>query len=323
LPIVFVVPSQSVFILESLPMGDESRALLSWVGAQLTQRELDILSSSQEWLNDAVITFWFEYLSRFVVSGNSGEGSGGDTVILVSAESTFWLGMESDLEEVQAALDNLGVSMSVVSSSGPSGANQASSTVTVLFPMNDNVDPSQANAGSHWSLLMLRFSCCSSHPTTSPAVLFWTLFDSGQNSYAGSITEAGTFNMNTVPGRFARKISESLMAMREQMLTSNPSRTPDGDLNVDTGPGPSLRLKYAVCREMPTQANLHDCGVYVATVAERIAASTPSTRRGSESAADMFSLVAWLQRDLTPELVVSKRLEMLQIAQTMIEKGGK
>merc|ERR1712083_448595 len=106
-----------------------------------------------------------------------------------------------------------------------------------------------------------------------------------------------------------------LMAMRENMIASNASNNPHNDVNVGSGPGPSLRLKYEVCREMPTQTNQHDCSVYVAAVAERIAACQPSAESGSENTADLSSMVDWLQRDLTPALVVSKRSDMLRVAQ--------
>eukprot|EP00404_Azadinium_spinosum_P052158 CAMPEP_0180753446 /NCGR_PEP_ID=MMETSP1038_2-20121128/32670_1 /TAXON_ID=632150 /ORGANISM="Azadinium spinosum, Strain 3D9" /LENGTH=209 /DNA_ID=CAMNT_0022787299 /DNA_START=58 /DNA_END=683 /DNA_ORIENTATION=+ len=108
-----------------------SEVVVSWREARLTRDDVALFNEGQ-WLNDACITFFFQHLLRK-------HGPAMDRVLLMDAESVFWLANEDDPEELADAAENLGLRGKDL----------------ILCPINDNADVTSAG-GSHWTLLVAR-----------------------------------------------------------------------------------------------------------------------------------------------------------------------
>ncbi|KAL6195703.1 hypothetical protein ACLB2K_031321 [Fragaria x ananassa] len=98
--------------------------ILSYNDVVLRRSDLDILSGPY-FLNDRIIEFYFSHLS-----------SCSEEILLIPPSITFWM-MNCPAESLKDFLDPLHLPDKKV----------------VIFPVNDNDDVSEAEGGSHWSLL--------------------------------------------------------------------------------------------------------------------------------------------------------------------------
>ena len=105
----------------------DDRIVLSYHDSLLKQSDVDLLTGPH-WLNDQIISFFFEYLTRDVYKTN-------ESLLFVSPEVTQCLKMVSP-EEVEMFL-------------GPVNATEKS---IIFFALNDQSQ--NAAGGSHWSLLV-------------------------------------------------------------------------------------------------------------------------------------------------------------------------
>ena len=101
--------------------------ILSYNDVVLRQSDLEILSGPY-YLNDRIIEFYFSYLSSCHPSQD---------ILLVPPSIAFWIMKCPVVEALKDFLEPL----------------HLSDKALVIFPINDNDDVSQAEGGSHWSLL--------------------------------------------------------------------------------------------------------------------------------------------------------------------------
>jgi len=150
-----------------------------------------------QWLNDASIAFVYALITAGIMKTHDGTGltamdvDGGvceedealpERVLLIEPATAFWLTIENDpghFEDARKAL-------------------KLDRRSLVLCPINDNRNGSQADAGTHWSLLV----CCS-HPRESGFKFMY--YDSFSVRATGSrnLTQA-----RTLAGRLAGKSTE-------------------------------------------------------------------------------------------------------------------
>lgn len=101
--------------------------ILSYNDVVLRQSDLDILSGPH-YLNDRIIEFYFSYLPSEYPSHD---------VLLVPPSISFWMTNCLDSESLKDFVAPLNLPEKKL----------------VIFPVNDNVDVTEAEGGSHWSLL--------------------------------------------------------------------------------------------------------------------------------------------------------------------------
>lgn len=106
----------------------KSPVVLSFHEVLLHQSDVDLLNGPH-WLNDTIISFYFEYLEK-VVFKNAND------LLFVSPEVTQCIKMVS-VNEITTFLQPLGIQ----------------NKKFVFFALNDNNEPDMAG-GSHWSLLL-------------------------------------------------------------------------------------------------------------------------------------------------------------------------
>ncbi|KAM3965753.1 sentrin-specific protease 8-like [Aphomia sociella] len=106
----------------------KTSVVLSFHETLLHQSDVNLLDGPY-WLNDTIISFYFEYLERVLFS-NAGE------LLFVSPEVTQCIKMVQT-EEIKTFLEPLGIK----------------NKKFVFFALNDNDLPDRAG-GSHWSLLV-------------------------------------------------------------------------------------------------------------------------------------------------------------------------
>ncbi|KAF2356537.1 Ulp1 protease family C-terminal catalytic domain [Trinorchestia longiramus] len=104
------------------------RIVLSFHDSLVRQSDLDLLKG-RHWLNDALISFWLEYLQHTVFPDQH-------RVLCVGPEVTQLIKM-CDPSEIAAILDPL----------------EANHKDYILLPVNDN-NSAISSGGSHWSLLV-------------------------------------------------------------------------------------------------------------------------------------------------------------------------
>ncbi|XP_074603547.1 sentrin-specific protease 8-like [Brevipalpus obovatus] len=122
-------------------MASEGKTVLSYHDVLLRQSELTILQSNQ-WLNDVIISFWFEYLQHEVF------GEFKDVISFIAPEMVQFLksaspefsanGCPISVDEIKSMLEPL----------------QLSSKRIIFFPISDSPINSTSVDGSHWSLLV-------------------------------------------------------------------------------------------------------------------------------------------------------------------------
>ncbi|GAB2285122.1 hypothetical protein Dimus_019575 [Dionaea muscipula] len=101
--------------------------ILSYKDVILRRSDLHILSGPY-FLNDRVLEFYFSHLLSLYPS---------DDILLLPPSIAFWIGSCLDKESLIPFVEPLNLA----------------SKKLVLFPVNDNMDVSLAEGGSHWSLL--------------------------------------------------------------------------------------------------------------------------------------------------------------------------
>ncbi|KAF2185138.1 cysteine proteinase [Zopfia rhizophila CBS 207.26] len=105
-------------------------AYLSYHDVRLTK--LDVDSIKYEWLTDNAIAFWEEYLEREELTQFPKA-----QIVLLRPSMSYLLMNTQDPLTLKEALPNF------------------SKTTHIFLPINDNRDVSQAEGGSHWSLLLV------------------------------------------------------------------------------------------------------------------------------------------------------------------------
>ncbi|KAL6979282.1 Ulp1 peptidase [Sarracenia purpurea var. burkii] len=101
--------------------------ILSYNDVVLRRSDLDILSGPY-FFNDRIIEFYFSYLSSCYPH---------EDILLVPPSIAFWITNCPDIESLEDFLPPLNLSGKKL----------------VIFPINDNNDVTEAEGGSHWSLL--------------------------------------------------------------------------------------------------------------------------------------------------------------------------
>ena len=110
--------------------------LLTYGSATLRQADLTLLEP-HAWLNDAVITFYQEYLAKTRLAGSKNVVLMDPCAVAELQYSQF----TGDPDQDEDLIDMF----------APLKLDKAD---LILFPMNDNTDKFKANGGSHWSLLV-------------------------------------------------------------------------------------------------------------------------------------------------------------------------
>ena len=105
--------------------------IVSFHSAVLYQRDVDILRSPRSWLNDALITFWFEHLVNEVHRDC-------DKVALVHCAAVMLARFEDDEDDRLAAMRPL----------------RLHEKELVIIPINDSDDVTAVASGSHWATLV-------------------------------------------------------------------------------------------------------------------------------------------------------------------------
>lgn len=103
-------------------------ASVSYHSSVLYPEDLNVLRSNY-WFNDAVITWWFEWLTHSIFPG--------ENVAFIHPSAVALALFEDDEDDRLSALT-------------PLKLNEAS---TIFIPVNDSEDASAPAQGSHWSLL--------------------------------------------------------------------------------------------------------------------------------------------------------------------------
>jgi sentrin-specific protease 8 len=106
--------------------------VLSYHAAVLYEEDL-LLLLPKRWLNDAVLTFWAEFLSidRF---------SDTDQIAFLHPSVVLMTALEDDPDDLADALKGL----------------ELSKRALILLPINDSDDVARPATGSHWTLLLFR-----------------------------------------------------------------------------------------------------------------------------------------------------------------------
>jgi len=102
--------------------------MISYHDVLLRESDLELLKGPY-WLNDQIVEFFFEYLQYEVVNSSD--------ICLLGGATTFFI-LNGDSSDVEASLSSLNLRDKKV----------------IIFAVNDNPDISQAEGGSHWSLLV-------------------------------------------------------------------------------------------------------------------------------------------------------------------------
>lgn len=100
--------------------------VLSYGSATLRQADIALLEPTR-WLNDMLIAFYFEWLSKDL----------DPRVLLVDPSAVFIMKFEDDIEDLRMQFGKL----------------RLASRDVILCPVNDNDDPHTPAGGSHWTLL--------------------------------------------------------------------------------------------------------------------------------------------------------------------------
>lgn len=108
--------------------GDDER-ILSYHDEILRRSDLGILRSRSSFINDRIISFYFTHLSLSLSRSSS------STTLLIPPSLSYLISLCPNDPQILSPLD-------------------LPSKTLVLFPVNDNPDPTVAEGGTHWSLLV-------------------------------------------------------------------------------------------------------------------------------------------------------------------------
>lgn len=151
--------------------------VVSWKNVRLTRADVALFSEGQ-WLNDECITFFLEHLAQ-------SHGDAASRVLMLGAESAFWLQNEEDLEDLGDAAVGLELGEKDV----------------IICPLNDNQDVECAGGGSHWSLMVARVDA------SAPGGLACSYYDS----------TSGATNLGS-----ARQLAKKLVVMLDSASSGSP-----------------------------------------------------------------------------------------------------
>jgi len=217
-----------------------------------------------EWLNDASITFGYGCCEA--------SGALPKTVMLLDPATAFWLAMQQDQEHLEEARQAL----------------KLQELDAILCPINDSRDAEQADAGTHWTLLVGWSASCSSSSQRKLATAAQK-HPSWQFSYYDSLSLA-------FPGDANLQQAEALA-----------SRLADRPVRISADP-------------CPQQNNLSDCGVYVLLFSEIIVGEVNAVRcgggRSCEYNGDLKRAPVWEERlvSVTPDDVTTCRARYHRLA---------
>lgn len=281
-------------------MSSSDRPILTWKGAQLFLSDVAILKSDSAWLNDRILTFWFEHLrvaheQLFTTSPPDGEPppsthekTGTLTPprqnqcfpVFVGAESAFWLRNEVDFEDVSDTIRALLFEDAA-----------RREWIRAFLPVNNNSDPAKIG-GSHWSLLVWDVivapaaAAPQGHPVSGSGPAGVDL--SGcRSSFLHLDSSASQINAE-IAREFATKLERCISGRPQIVLIGEASgssveRNSESKFSLSLPPIAPLDGGDHVesCfRMVPQQQNGHDCGLYAAAFATCLAGATTEMEQG-------------------------------------------
>lgn len=116
-------------------MASEGAVVLSFHDVLIRQSDFNCLDSPSGWLNDIIISFWFEYLAKDLFEKYSRH------LFVLYPEISQVLKSSLDTSEIKFIIESTGINDSL------------SSLKLILVPVNDMSASSSSVGGSHWSLL--------------------------------------------------------------------------------------------------------------------------------------------------------------------------
>ncbi|KYQ99721.1 sentrin-specific protease 8 [Tieghemostelium lacteum] len=115
---------------------------LTFKDSQLYDSDIRILESSGSWLNDAIISFYLEYLTSEYLSKDGSNKTvkqlNNSNVLLSQPSAMFMLNFIDDSNEILELFKPL----------------KFTEQQLIFIPLNNNSDPTRVAGGSHWSLLV-------------------------------------------------------------------------------------------------------------------------------------------------------------------------
>lgn len=207
---------------QSIP---HDRIICSLPSSQLRQSDYESLDeNSQEWLNDQTVSFAFEYLTKLKPRTQLTDGTPTEEIAYIDPCVIIIVSLMDDVLDIATQIDNL---------------NLRSKSV-ILVPMIDKYDPSKADSGAHWFLLLgLRVK------SSSGSVNFlWYLYDT-------------IYTDSPVGETFTRRCASLIQKLYSTDLL--------GDVTSDD-------LCFVSNLNCPDQGNSYDCGRYVIAFADAIVA---------------------------------------------------
>ncbi|CAM6099494.1 unnamed protein product [Calypogeia fissa] len=118
-------------------MGASDERVLSYGDVLLRQSDVSLLDGPH-FLNDHIIEFFFNYLSKEHCSSSDTQETEVSPLLLVGPTLTFWLLHCPDSEGLMAAIDPM----------------KFEEREMVIFALNNNEDVETAEGGTHWTVLM-------------------------------------------------------------------------------------------------------------------------------------------------------------------------
>ncbi|KAG2430315.1 hypothetical protein HYH02_013792 [Chlamydomonas schloesseri] len=250
-------------------------------------READVaLLEGPHWLNDQVVSFYFEYLerealqlARATTATATATAAAGASGVLLLPPATCFLLMHAGPDMAADVLAPL----------------KPSRRGLVLLPVNDNPDVERAAGGSHWSLL---------------------IYHRPSNSLRHYDSSGGSGNAAA-----ARRLAAAVGPALQPPGGAGGGAGSSG--SSGSGGSSSGRPELVEVADMPHQTNGHDCGVYVLAVA-RAACEEWLSEEGEagEEGGEVRRWREWergLRRRLTPEAVKALRREVRELIR---EKAG-
>lgn len=116
-------------------MASVGEVVLSYHDVLIRRSDFDCLSSPSGWLNDIIISFWFEYLKQDLYKNKSND------LFIIYPELSQMLKSSLDELEIKCIIESTGV------------MDLLPKLKLILVPINDMSTESTSVGGSHWSLL--------------------------------------------------------------------------------------------------------------------------------------------------------------------------
>ncbi len=115
---------------------DHDKMLLTYHDCTLYQSDFDILTSEREWLNDNIISFWFEYLT------NDEFCDCRDSIAFMDPSMMFMVAHSEEVEDLKECLQPLDLDHKQL----------------IMMPINDHRSI-RTVGGSHWCELLISLLC--------------------------------------------------------------------------------------------------------------------------------------------------------------------